>query len=89
MLKNLRLERPLVILDLETTGKNVRSDRIVEICVLRQTPDGKSECKTRRMNPGIPIAHEATAVHGITDADVAEEYAFSRIARGLAALLEV
>jgi DNA polymerase-3 subunit epsilon len=88
MLKNIRLERPLVVLDLETTGKRVQIDRIVEISTLKLLPDGTNQIKTRRLNPGIPIPPEATEVHGITDADVANETSFRQIARGLAAYLE-
>lgn len=85
MLKNLVLSRPLVVLDLETTGKRVQSDRIVDISTLKVMPDGTHDLKSRRLNPGVPISPEATAVHGITDADVAHEPAFRNIARGLAA----
>ena len=88
MLKNIRLERPLVVLDLETTGTKVQTDRIVEISLLKLLPDGTNEIKTRRLNPGIPIPAEATAIHGITDADVANENSFRQIARSLAAYLE-
>ena len=88
MLKNIRLERPLVVLDLETTGKKVQTDRIVEISLLKLLPDGTNQIKTRRLNPGIPIPAEATAIHGITDADVANEYFFRQIARSLATYLE-
>ena len=88
MLKNIRLERPLVVLDLETTGKKVQTDRIVEISLLKLLPDGTNQIKTRRLNPGIPIPAEATAIHGITDADVANENSFRQIARSLATYLE-
>ncbi len=85
MLKNIRLERPLVVLDLETTGKRVHADRIVEISTLKLFPDGTNQIKTHRLNPGIPIPAEATAIHNITDADVANENSFRQIARRLAA----
>jgi len=88
MLKNIRLERPLVVLDLETTGKKVQTDRIVEISLLKLLPDGSNQIKTRRLNPGIPIPAEASAIHGITDADVANENSFRQIARSLVAYLE-
>jgi DNA polymerase-3 subunit epsilon len=88
MLKNIRLERPLVVLDLETTGTRVQTDRIVEISTLKLLPDGTDRINTRRLNPGISIPPEATEVHGITDADVAGEKSFGQIARGLAAYLE-
>lgn len=80
----LKLTRPVVFFDLETTGTNISSDRIVEISMIKVFPDGHDEEKTRRINPGIPIPAEATAVHHITDADVADEPVFSRIARSLA-----
>ena len=88
MLKHVRLERPLIVLDLETTGTRVQADRIVEISTLKLLPDGTNRIRTRRLNPGTPIPPEATAVHGITDADVADENSFSQIARSLALYLE-
>lgn len=87
-LKHIRLERPLVILDLETTGKRVQADRIVEISTLKLMPDGSSVIRTRRLDPGVPIPPEATAVHGITDADVAHEKSFRQVARSLVVYLE-
>jgi DNA polymerase III subunit epsilon len=53
MSKIIRLERPLVVLDLETTGTKVQTDRIVEISLLKLLPDGTNEIKTRRLNPGM------------------------------------
>src|SRR5271165_4126889 len=88
MLKNIRLERPLVVFDLETTGKRVQTDRIVEISLLKLLSDGTNQIKTRRLNPGIPIPADATAIHGITDSDVANEHSFRQIARSLATYLE-
>jgi DNA polymerase-3 subunit epsilon len=88
MFKNLVLTRPLVILDLETTGKRVQLDRIVEISTLKLLRGGSRDIRTRRVNPGMPISPEATAVHGITDADVANEPPFRKIARGLAEHLD-
>ena len=78
----LKLTKPLAVIDLETTGLNVESDRIVEISVLVIRPDGSRVSKTRRVNPGVPIPPEATAVHGIRDADVADEPRFAQIAAG-------
>jgi DNA polymerase-3 subunit epsilon len=80
---NLQLERALVFFDLETTGTNPESDKIVEVSVLRIEPDGHRESRTRRINPGRPIPPGATAIHGIKDADVREEPSFRQIARGL------
>lgn len=84
----LPLDRPLVFFDLETTGLNLVTDRIVELALIRLSPRGDVIEKVRRFNPGIPIPPEATAVHGITDEDVADEAPFSRRARALADLLE-
>lgn len=80
----LKLTRPVVFFDLETTGTNISSDRIVEISMIKVFPDGHDEEKTRRINPGIPIPAEATAVHHITDADVADKPLFADIAAQLA-----
>jgi DNA polymerase-3 subunit epsilon len=88
LLKNIRLERPLVVVDLETTGRRVQADRIVEISTLKLFPGGTHKIHTRRLNPGIPIHPDASKVHGITDADVAHEKSFSEIAPCLAAYLE-
>ncbi|MCU0458031.1 MAG: 3'-5' exonuclease [Bacteroidales bacterium] len=84
----LNLRKPLVILDLETTGVNIASDRIVEFSALKVSPGGSEEWLTLRLNPGIPISPEATRVHGITDADVANEPHFRDVARRIASFLE-
>jgi len=83
VLKHLALKRPLAVIDLETTGRDVKEDRIVEISVLRIQPDGTTEHRTRRCNPGQPIPAEVTEVHGITDADVEHQPPFHRMAKGL------
>ena len=84
----LNLANPIVFLDLETTGINVSKDRIVEISFLKVYPGGKEESKTRRINPEMPIPHEATAIHGITDEDVKDCPRFKDIAKSLAAQIE-
>ena len=81
------LDRPLVFLDTETTGVKADRDRIVELAVLRIAPDGEVFERVRRYNPGIPIPQEATEIHGIADADVADEPAFRRTAVSLSKLL--
>jgi len=86
--KNLRLERPLAFIDVETTGRNPYSDRIVELSILKISPDGNEEYKSHRINPGIPIPEETTAIHRITDADVAEEPPFQQYARSIRDFLE-
>lgn len=76
----LRLERALVSFDLETTGLDVGKDRIVEIGMVRVERDGTRREWVQRVNPGIPIPREATAVHGIRDEDVREMPSFSEVA---------
>lgn len=80
----LNLQRPVVFFDLETTGTNILEDRIVEISLIKVNPDGSEIERTRRINPEMPIPAESTAVHGITDADVAGEPKFRQIANSLA-----
>ena len=72
MLENLQLVRPLAFFDIESTGVVPQRDRIVEISVMKVMPDGSSRTTTRRLNPGMPIPPGATAIHGISDADVAD-----------------
>jgi len=88
MILPFELDRPLAFFDLETTGLSTTSDKIVELALIRVTPQGDVLEAVRRFNPGIPIAAEATAVHGITDEDVAEEPPFAARAKALADLLE-
>jgi DNA polymerase-3 subunit epsilon len=77
------LERPLVFFDIETTGLDLRNDRIIELAFIKITPQGDVLERVRRFNPGIPIPADATAVHGISDADVANEVTFCRTAKSL------
>ncbi len=84
----LNLRNPLVFFDLETTGINPSTDRIVEICYLKVNPNGTEESKTILVNPGMPIPAQATAIHGISDADVANCPTFKEIAKVLARDIE-
>jgi DNA polymerase-3 subunit epsilon len=86
MLLNLR--NPLVFFDLETTGINIVSDRIVEISYLKIYPNGDEESKTRRINPEMPIPPQSTAIHGINDEDVKNCPTFKSIAKSLAVQIE-
>ena len=86
--EKLILARPLVAFDVETTGLDVSNDRIIEISCIRFTPEGERTCSTYRVNPGIPIGPAATAVHGISDADVAHEPSFAQLADALLSVLE-
>lgn len=82
------LDRPLVFFDIETTGLSLKHDRIIELALIKITPQGDVLEKVRRFNPGIPIPPAATAVHGITDADLVGEATFCARAKALHDLLE-
>lgn len=84
----LNLSKPIAFFDLETTGLNVGSDRIVEISIFKIFPDGTSKLKTYRINPTIPVSAESTAIHGITNADVEDKPTFKDLAAELNQLLE-
>lgn len=84
----LNLKNPLLFFDIESTGLNVATDRIVEISAVKVMPNGDTEIKTRRINPTIPIGKEAQAVHGISDEDVKDCPKFKEIAKSLAAWMK-
>ncbi len=88
MLLPIELDRPLVFFDLETTGLSTKDDRIIEMAILRVSPQGDVMERVRRFNPGIPIEPEATAVHGISNEDVAGEAPFSARAKSLFELMD-
>ena len=81
----LNLKKPLVFFDLETTGVDICKDRIVEICYIKVFPDGSDKEYTRRINPGMHIPEEASAVHGIYDEDVKDAPLFKDVAKEIAA----
>lgn len=85
---DLILKKPIAFLDLETTGINVTSDRIVELSVLKIFPNGREEWMTTRVNPEMPIPPKTTAIHGIKNEDVANCPTFKEIAKNLANFLE-
>lgn len=66
----IKLERPLCIFDIESTGTNVVTDRIIELAVIKLELDGTETVREWLLNPGIPIPEESIAVHGITDSIV-------------------
>ncbi|MDR1003797.1 MAG: 3'-5' exonuclease [Prevotellaceae bacterium] len=80
----LKLRNPLVFFDLETTGTNINTDRIVEICYLKVHPNGNEESKNLRINPEMHIPKEASDIHHIYDADVADCPTFKEVARNIA-----
>jgi DNA polymerase-3 subunit epsilon len=80
----LNLTKPIMFFDLETTGTNILQDRIVEISMIKVYPDGHDEERTLRINPGRHIPEEASAIHHIYDADVADKPTFKDVASLLA-----
>ena len=84
----LNLKNPLVFFDLETTGTNINSDRIVEICYLKVYPNGNEEAKTLRINPEMHIPEASSAVHGIYDEDVKDCPTFKDVAKNIASDIE-
>ena len=83
----INLTKPLVFFDLETTGLNVGKDKIVEISFIKVMPDGEEIERTELINPGIHIPEECSAIHGITDQDVADKPTFAEIADDLLAFI--
>lgn len=84
----LQLKKPIVFFDVETTGLNTASDRIVEISLLRVNPNDVEEQKTYRINPEMEISQESIGVHGITNEDVANAPTFKQVAKEIARFIE-
>lgn len=76
----LSLKRPLAIFDIETTGLNITKDRIVEIAIIKVSPDGKEQYFSKKINPEMPIPLETSLLHGIYDEDIINEPTFKEIA---------
>lgn len=76
----LNLTRPIVFFDLETTGINIVTDKIVEISILKVFPNGNKESKTWLVNPEMEIPQESIDVHGITNEKVMSEPTFKELA---------
>lgn len=84
----LKLKKPLVFFDLETTGVNYSHDKIVELSYVKVFPNGTETENTLRFNPGMHIPEQATAIHHITDADVADCPTFKEKAKEIAKIFE-
>lgn len=84
----LSLKKPICFFDLETTGTNVATDRIVEISVLKVYPNGNKESHTWKVNPEIPIPFQASEIHGITNEMVADEPTFKELAPKVMAIMK-
>lgn len=84
----LNLSKSICFFDLETTGINISKDRIVEISILKINPDGSEERKTWLVNPEMPIPKEVTEIHGISDADVADQPTFKELAKAVSNMIK-
>ncbi len=84
----LQLTKPLAFIDLETTGINLGTDRIVEIAIIKILPDGNKSIKRKLVNPETPIPKAASDIHGITDEMVKDAPTFRQIAQELKQILD-
>jgi DNA polymerase-3 subunit epsilon len=84
----LNLRNPICFFDLETTGINIVSDRIVEISIIKILTNNEKVIYTKRVNPTIPIPKEASDIHGIYDDDLKNEPTFKEIAKEVAKFIE-
>ena len=79
----LKLARPIVFIDLETTGINLATDRVIEIAIVKISPDKEKQVKHKIINPQIPIPKSASDIHGITDEHVKDKPTFKEVANEL------
>jgi DNA polymerase III subunit epsilon len=84
----LQLTRPLAFIDLETTGINISTDRIVELAIVKILPDGEQQVKRKVINPQMPISAASSEVHGITDEMVKDAPSFKQVANEVKQFLE-
>lgn len=84
----LHLKNPIVFFDLETTGINIASDRIVEIAILKVNVDGSEESYCYKVNPEMPIPQVTSEIHGIYDEDVKDAPTFKALGKQLAKIME-
>jgi DNA polymerase-3 subunit epsilon len=84
----IQLTKPLAFIDLETTGVNLSSDRIVEIAIVKILTDGTKTIKRKLINPGMPIPKQSSDVHGITDEMVKDAPMFKQAAHELKQFLD-
>jgi len=76
----LKLKKPIVVLDLEATGDQITKDRIVEIGMIKISPDGSESIYDKRVNPQIPIPINISEIHGIYDIDIKDCPTFKDLA---------
>jgi DNA polymerase-3 subunit epsilon len=84
----LQLKKPLAFIDLETTGTNLGTDRIIEIAIIKLLPDGTKSIKRKIINPGMPIPKASSDIHGFTDEMVKDAPVFKHVAQELKQMLD-
>lgn len=84
----LKLTKPLASIDLETTGVNLGTDRIVEIAIVKVLPDGTRSVRRKLINPEMPIPKTSSDIHGITDEMVKDAPTFKQVANELKQVLD-
>lgn len=84
----LQLTRPIAFIDLETTGVNISADRIVELAIVKVSPDGSKQVKRKLINPLMPIPASASEIHGITDEMVKDAPSFKQVANEIKQFIE-
>ncbi len=85
---NLNLKKPIAFFDIETTGINVSTDRILEISILKINPDQSQEINTMRINPTIPIPKQSSEIHGIYQEDIKDCPTFKDVAKNISKFIE-
>ena len=85
----LQLTKPLAVIDIEATGMNLSTDRIIEIAIVKIMPDGRKTVKRKLVNPGMPIPPAVTEIHGITDEMVKDAPVFRQVANEIRQFIDV
>src|ERR1700744_2872873 len=85
---SLQLARPIAFIDLETTGVNLSTDRIVEVAIIKVLPDGTRQVKLKLINPEMPIPANIVEIHGITDEMVKDAPTFRQAGNELKQFIE-
>jgi DNA polymerase III subunit epsilon len=78
---DMKHEKALIVLDLETTGIWIEKDKIIEVALIRCHTDGSREVYAKRVNPGIPIPKHISQIIGIKDEDIKDAPFFKEIAK--------
>jgi DNA polymerase-3 subunit epsilon len=85
----LQLTKPLAVIDIEATGMNLSTDRIIEIAIVKIMPDGRKMVKRKLVNPEMPIPPAVTEIHGITDEMVKDAPVFRQVANEIRQFIDV